>query len=362
MSITNTLKKQKWIWLSLLILIILIKLWSQNRYNVEIFYSGKFYYSLSLIQRFLFGWIAFSLGDILYFVAGCWLLWKLLKNARLIVKKKLTKALFFHKLVKPALVLIIIYIVFNIFWGLNYNREGIAWQLHLKEAAYDTSSLKHIQQLLLQKVNESKRALVNQNTYPDNKSLFLRAEQCYRDAEKKYPFIKYKRSSVKPSLYGWLGNYLGFTGYYNPFTGEAQVNTTIPKFLLPYITVHEIGHQIGYAKENEASFSGYLAAVNSHDTLFRYSAYLDLYIYANREVFYFDSTASKFSATQLIPEVKADLLEWKRFNEAHKSFWERPVTWLYGKYLQINQQPKGMGSYNEVIGMLMAYYQKYGEI
>ena len=98
---------------------------------------------------------------------------------------------------------------------------------------------------------------------------------------------------------------MGFTGYYNPFTGEAQVNTTVPKFLLPYITLHEIGHQLGYAKEDEANFSGYLAAVDSHDTLFQYSTYLDLFVYANREVFYFDSTASKLAAAQLVPEVKA---------------------------------------------------------
>ncbi len=58
----------------------------------------------------------------------------------------------------------------------------------------------------------------------------------------------------------WLGNYLGFTGYYNPFTGEAQVNTTVPQFLLPNIALHEMGHQIGYAKEDEANFSAYLAA------------------------------------------------------------------------------------------------------
>ena len=132
---------------------------------------------------------------------------------------------------------------------------------------------------------------------------------------KNIPFIEYKGASVKSSFYGWLGNYLGFTGYYNPFTGEAQVNTTVPKFLLPFITLHEMGHQLGYAKEDEANFSGYLAAANSHDTLFQYSAYLDLFVYANREVFYFDSSASKNAVKQLIPEVKADLLEWKRFNE-----------------------------------------------
>jgi hypothetical protein len=363
MSIINILERKKRGWMCVLILIIAIKLWAYNHYNIEVFYTNKFYYFFSAALRFLFGWMTFSFGDVLYFIAGCWLLWKLVKNVNLIFKKKITKALFLQKLAKLIFIFVTIYIVFNIFWGLNYNRKGIAWQLNLKEITYDTSSLKQIQQLLLKKVNDKKRALVNQKAfYPDDKDLFKRAEYCYRDAAKKYPFIEYKTHSVKPSMYGWLGNYLGFTGYYNPFTGEAQVNTTIPKFLLPYITLHEIGHQLGYAKEDEASFSGYLAAVNSHDTLFQYSAYLDLYIYANREVFHVDSTASKFSATQLIPEVKADLLEWKRFNEAHKSFWERPITWLYGKYLQINQQPKGMGSYNEVIGMLIAYYKKYGEI
>lgn len=123
-----------------------------------------------------------------------------------------------------------------------------------------------------------------------------------------------------------------------------------------------MGHQLGYAKEDEANFSGYLAAVNSHDTLFQYSTYLDLFVYANREVYYFDSTASKQAAMQLIPAVKADLLEWRRFNKKYTSVLEPAISWLYGKYLQVNQQPQGLRSYNEVIASLLAYYSKYGKI
>lgn len=363
MDIFSNLKSKKWIWIIALVLIIVIRLWAQNHYRVEIFYTKSFYYFFAIALRILFGWIPFSFGDILYFAAGCWLIWNVIKNCVLLIKKKFTLEIFFQKLWKLILLFVTIYIVFNIFWGLNYNRKGIAWQLHLKEVVYDTANLKVMQELLLQKVNETRKVLVNQKAfYPDKKNLIKRAEECYGAAGKKYPFMQYKITSVKSSLYGWLGNYLGFTGYYNPFTGEAQVNTTIPKFLLPYITLHEMGHQLGYAKEDEASFSGYLAAVNSHDTLFQYSAYLDLFIYANREVFYFDSTASKIAATRLIPEVKADLLEWRRFNERYRSFIEPAISWMYGKYLQMNQQPKGLRSYNEVIAMLMAYYKKYGKI
>ena len=363
MSIITNFKRQKWIWLTALFLIIGIKIWAQNRYHVENFYTKNFYYFFAITLRSLFGWIPFSFGDILYLIAGCWLLWKLIKNSTLLFKKKFTRELFIKKLWKLILLFVIVYIVFNIFWGLNYNRKGIAWQLHLPEVVYDTVNLKVMQALLLQKVNETKRALVDQHVaYPDNKDLFERAKKCYAEATVFYPFLEYKSISVKSSLYGLMGDYVGFTGYYNPFTGEAQVNTTVPKFLLPYITLHEMGHQLGYAKEDEANFSGYLAAANSKDTLFQYSAYLDLFIYANREVYYFDSTASKLTATQLIPEVKTDLNEWRRFNLRYHSFIEPAISWLYGKYLEVNQQPKGLRSYNEVIAMLMDYYKKYGKI
>ena len=363
MSIISNFKKQKWIWLTALVLIIGIKLWAQNHYHVENFYTKDFYYFFAIVLRSLFGWIPFSFGDILYFAFGAWLLFKLIKNSSLFFKKKFTRELFIKKLWKLILLFATVYIVFNIFWGLNYNRNGIAWQLHVPPVVYDTVNLKIMQGLLLQKVNETKQVLVRQNaSYPEKKELFERAEKCYAEASKKYPFIHYRSISVKSSLYGIMCDYMGITGYYNPFTGEAQVNTTVPKFLLPYITLHEMGHQLGYAKEDEANFSGYLAAANSQDTLFEYSAYLDLFIYANHEVYYFDSTASKLAVTQLIPEVKADLVEWRRFNKHYRSFLDTSMSWLYGKYLQVNEQPKGLQSYNEVIATLMAYYKKYGRI
>jgi hypothetical protein len=362
MNIRN-LKKTRWLWIIALVLLIIVELLARNSSRIEIFYTSRFYYFFSLILRVLLGWIPFSVGDVFYFAAGCWLLWKLVKYIRLLLKKRLSKPVFFRKVGQLLLVCVFIYVVFNIFWGLNYNRKGITWQLQLQRVVYDTANLILMQELLLQKVNETKRALVSQKAaYPDNHTLFIRAKECYDVTQKRYPFIQYRDISIKSSLYGWLGNYLGFTGYYNPFTGEAQVNTSVPRFLIPYIALHEIGHQLGYAKEDEANFSGYLAAANSTDTLFQYSTYLDLFTYANREVFYFDSTASRNAAKQLTPAVRSDLLEWRRFNRSHRSIFEPAISWMYGKYLEVNQQPGGLRSYSEVIAMLMAYYKKFGRI
>ena len=363
MSMKEFLNRKKNLWIIALLLLAIIKLFSLDRERVEVFYTSEFYFTFSKILRFLFGWIPFSFGDILYLLAACWLLWKLVKNIILLFKKELKGKLLFKKIFKLFVGLAFIYIIFNIFWGLNYNNKGIANELGLQKTAIDTSDVLTLQSLLLEKVNLSKTTLMHKRfSYPDKKELFKRAEKCYIESEKKYPFLVYKIPSLKSSLYGWWGNYLGFTGYYNPFTGEAQVNTTVPEFLQPYIATHEMAHQIGYAKENEANFAGYLAGVNSTDTLFHYSCYLDLYIYANHQVFYFDSAASKKSRELLIPAVKKDLEEWRQFSISHQSFIEPAINWMYGNYLKLNEQPRGMYSYNQVISMLIAYYKKFGKI
>ncbi|MEO6906230.1 MAG: DUF3810 domain-containing protein, partial [Ginsengibacter sp.] len=363
MNVKKYVQQNKNLWIIVFLLIALIKIFSANKNRVETFYTSQFYFSLSKILRFLFGWIPFSVGDILYLLVGCWIIWKIIKNVSLLLKKNITPKILLKKCLKMLLCFVIIYIIFNVFWGINYDRQGIAYQLGLNDLQYDTADLITVQKILLEKVNTSKISIINSHEiYPSEKELIMGAEKSYNEAEKKFPFLQYRNLSVKSSLYGTPGDYLGFTGYYNPFTGEAQINTTVPKFLEPYIATHEMAHQLGYAKENEANFVGYLAAINSHDTLFHYSTYFDLFLYTNREVYYFDSVSSNEALQQLISPVKDDIRELRKFSQDHQSFLEPAITWMYGNYLKLNNQPKGMHSYNAVVGMLIAYYKKYGKI
>ena len=39
---------------------------------------------------------------------------------------------------------------------------------------------------------------------------------------------------------------MGFSGYLNPFTHEAQADDLMPLFNTP-LTAHEMAHQLGYA-------------------------------------------------------------------------------------------------------------------
>ena len=347
----------------LLIASIIIKLYSANAVRVEENYSTGLYGRIVAVLRLLFGWAPFSVGDILYGLFSIWLIWKLVKLVKLAWQRKATADGFIKGLLKSITIFLLLYIIFNGLWGINYNRKGIAYQLGLKMEQYSLEDLKNINALLIAKVNGAKQSLISSKAvYPSSAQLFARVKDNYEAISNTYPFLKYDHQSLKPSLWGWLGNYVGFTGYYNPFTGEAQVNTAVPKFLQPYTACHEVAHQLGYAKEMEANFVGYLAASASADTLFQYSVYLDLFLYSNRNLYHSDSASASFYAKQLSPAIKNDIEEWRAFNKKHKNPIEPIIRWMYGKYLENNQQPQGVLSYDEVTSFLIAYYKKFGKI
>jgi len=351
------------LFLILLGLAITINLVSGFRQLIESQYATSLYQGFGRMLRSLTGWLPISLGDFLYLAVVLWIINKIFRFIKRLIRKQITFASLKKAAANLVIILLATYVVFNVFWGLNYNRLGISYQLRLNTREMDSTDLKSVFVLLMDKVNLSKEYLIQKGgSYPGDKEIFRRAQKTYAAAETIYPFLNYKTRSLKTSMFGWLGNYLGFVGYYNPFTGEAQVNTTVPRFAIPYTSCHEIAHQLGYAKEDEANFVGYLAATTSNDTLFHYSAYLDLLTYTYPQVYFIDSSFAKNVRDKLIPEVREDLAEYRKFMLKHKNPFEPVIKWLYGNYLKVNAQPHGIMSYNDVTAMLVAFYKKYGKI
>ncbi len=347
----------------LLIIIFLIKLASFYPAWIEKNYSRGIYPPVSWFYRTIFGWLPFSFGDILYALAGFYLLLKLIQFIKIIIKGRL-RYMDYKKAFKDVFfIFAAVYIYFNISWGLNYNRPGIAYQLQLHPVEHSESDLKMITAVLLKKVNENRLVLGNKRlVYRPYEEVFAQAQAAYQVTAAEFPFLQYNTRSVKRSMYGRMGNFLGFLGYYNPFTGEAQLNLTQPRFLIPYVSCHEMAHQLGYASESEANFVGYLAAVHSTDTLFHYSTYFDLFNYANNELYVRDSIAAKNNYRQLDTLVKKDVAELQEYWRKSDNVVEPVIKLFYDHYLKANQQSKGVQSYNEVIGWLIAYYRKYGKI
>jgi Protein of unknown function (DUF3810) len=353
---------KSWSWVLLILLTITIKWVSLYPGWVERNYTYGIYPLISKVQRFLFGWIPFSIGDIFYAFLILVITFRTFRFFRLLFKRKLSRAYFIQALQQGIFFFLFVYVFFNLLWGLNYNRQGISYQLGIKVSKYSLYDLDTLTTVIQSRLN-AYAALVSEaqrDSFDRKKLLFRESKQAYRQASSRYSFLGYRPSSVKPSLFSYAGNYLGFQGYYNPFSGEAQVNTTIPRVLEPFVTMHEIAHQLGYAKENEANFVGFLACRYSGSPVMNYSMYFDMYNYAIREVNRRDSMLARSFQQKLHPQVLKDFREYRDFFLKYNNPVEPVIMWAYGHYLKANNQPGGKQTYNEVVAWLIAYYKKFG--
>jgi hypothetical protein len=353
--------RRKIAWICLVVLAVSIKILSRSPHAVETVYSTGLYPVIARCQRVLFGWIPFSIGDILYMLLLSGLLYGLVSLVVRAFRRQFSRAWLMSRLGRLVFIVTLVYVLFNGFWGLNYDRLGIADQLQLDVKPYSTADLNSLLVRIAGRLNElDSVARTDRGRFMHSPAVFDGAVGSYAELMVRDGRFAYHNPSIKSSLFGWLDNYMGFGGYYNPFTGEAQVNTNVPAFTQPYTTCHEMAHQLGYAKENEANFVGYLAARSSPDPAFRYSVYFDLYLYAARELYLRDSNLVRPIRETLKPGIRRDFRELQQFNRKYINPFEPVIRKLYGNYLKANRQPQGMKTYDEVNAWLIAYGRKYG--
>ncbi len=352
-----------WTWLLLIAITVVIRVLSNYPEWIENYYSTGFYIWFSAKQRFLFGWLPISFGDLFYGFLIFVVLFKTIKLIIALIKKEVSWGFFIDGIKQFLFFILFVYCFFNLFWGLNYDRKGIATQLKLDVKETSLEDLDSLTTILLKRLNE--QAVMVDTTQriilKKKKNLFNESYRAYDSAAKQFSFLQIENKSVKPSLFSYAGNILGFQGYYNPFSGEAQVNTTVPVFLQPFISCHEIAHQLGYAKENEANFVGYLACKSHPSNLFKYSAYFDLFYYAISEMRLKDSNMAKSFIKDLHPRVIKDNQAMIQFYKKYKNPVEPYITEMYDQYLRYNRQPTGKRSYSRVVTWLVAYQKKFGD-
>ncbi len=353
---------KSWSWVLLILLTILIKLASWYPGWVENNYTYGVYPLITKLQRTLFGWIPFSIGDLFYGFLVLVVIFRTFRFFKHLFQKKLTRGYFVMAMQQAIFFFLFVYVFFNLLWGLNYNRKGISYQVGVEVKKYSLADLDTLTTAIQTKLNRYAELVTaeQKDSVRKKKDLFRESCLAYQNAEKRFSFMAYQPVSVKPSIFSYLGNFLGFQGYYNPFSGEAQVNTTIPAFLEPFVTTHEIAHQLGYGKENEANFVAFLACQAYPSPVFQYSMYFDIYNYAAGEIYRRDSSLFRSFQQKLHPQVIKDIRELRAFYKKYKNPVEPIVTWSYGHFLKANNQPGGKQSYNEVVAWLVAYYKKFG--
>ena len=340
--------KQSLFWAGLLFAqFLLFFLLSKSSFAIAI--AEFIFHKIKPIQQFIFSKILFSFGDLFYVLLIVLLSFSIIK----ILKKERRK----QHIIRILVFLNLFYFIYQISWGMLYFQKPIIDKLPKTEA-----SLKEIKQLTLHYIyltNKARKQLPEDQFGIYNIKNINLIENNILVSQKSIP-KQFNRMPVlninnfKTSIFGHLINYTGILGYYNPFTSEAQYNQYLPNTYIPFTLAHESSHQLGFAREQEANFIGYIICENSKNTDLQYSAYL----YTSKSLLnYLLEKDPEFAGQAMMffsEKVKKDLANNKRFLLQHSGFLERFFNISNDLFLKSNQQ-EGAITYSYFIDLLVRY-------
>jgi Protein of unknown function (DUF3810) len=323
---------------------------------VERYYSEGLYPVICRVLHPIFNLFPFSVGDVLYLIIIVYLIYALVSLIKLAVKKEFKQAVIF-------LLGIVVYVqsavlVFYLFWGMNYFRPSAGERLNLRDTSYTTADLKAITTKLIDSANACRARLTPADLSESNNTIYQTAVQAVSKLSNDSINFRTYGPAAKSSILTLLLNYIGTSGYYNPFTSEAQINYQMPVFNRPVVACHEMSHQMGYGAEDEANFAGFLAGIGSHNRLLRYSSYhlaVDEFMHA---LYYRDSLANKELKPRISPAVHKDFVFERAYWRLYQSKIDVLTSIFYDKFLKVNNQPQGLNTYNRMVLLVMAMYKK----
>lgn len=347
---TNNLKlhHKKRFWAGLLLVQFLLFYILSKSDFVVVFFEKLFEFQKSFHQ-ILFSAIPFSAGDLFYVLMIAVFFIFIFK----MIQRKSRK----RNALKFFILLNILYFIYQIFWGMLYFQKPILEKLPEKEL-----KISDIKQLTFEYLERCKqtRSLVNE----DKSGVFIITDiSLIKDEilknQTELPILLNNKKGTgirafKPSLFKPIMSYSGILGYYNPFTAEAQYNSQLPSTYIPFTLSHESAHQLGYAREQEANFIGFLIGEQSNNLDLKYSTEYFvlkslLNFLAERDPAFVKDILANYS-----PEMKRDRQAEKLFVKKHEGFLDVFFGFTNDLFLKSNQQD-GSITYSYFINLLVRY-------
>jgi hypothetical protein len=158
---------------------------------------------------------------------------------------------------------------------------------------------------------------------------------------------------AKASRVSFALSRLQISGYYFPWTGEAQIDADMPRSLWPRVSAHEKAHQRGFARENEATVIGLITCLSSPDPTVFYGGTLGLFVGFDRELARVDPGARSRVWAALAPRVAEDLRREAEFWKVHEGVAGAVGEKVNDTYLKAQGVKSGVGSYAETTRLIL---------
>lgn len=356
------------------IFILLLPLWIILAYSssffpkkVEKYYSEGIYRFIGQILSSITGFVPFSLAEAIVISLCLFLLFYIIKTIIKAFKAKNGLKILIDFISNVLMVSSIIYLAFLLLWGLNYHREPFSSIIGLDIKPASVKDLSLVCEDLINRANELRSKVDEDNNgcmYIKGGfiSISSRANSGFKNASKILSQLGGNFGPPKGVFLSVAMCYAGITGVYFPFTGEANVNIMQPYSMLPSTVCHEMAHQRGFAREDEANYISYLVCSLHPDTDFQYSGVLLALINSMNALYSHDPHMYKMLSLKYSPGLKRDLIQNDEFWKHYEGPIERISNNINDTYLKANMQKDGVYSYGRMVDLIIAEYRKKGKL
>ena len=307
----------------------------------------------------LTGWIPFSLAEFLILLLPVWVFF----ITRTVLKRYGDS---WSELISAVVcILSVVAIIFSTFalgFAPAYRGKTLDKKLELEQAEVSAKELYNTAIILASHLEEeSKNVHFGKDGFSIMPYGYLEMNDKLIDAYDKvcdqYDFVQRLDSNVKPVMFSEAMSYTHITGVYTFFTGEANINVAFPDYTVPFTAAHELSHQRGIARENEANFMAFLVCVNSDDAYIRYCAYLNMYEYVLSALGSADTDMYLDARFSIPSKVSNELIAYSNFYEKYRDSAASEVSESVNDTFLKLHGTEGTKSYGMVVDLAVAYYK-----
>lgn len=341
--------------------VICLHLLTRQMKDVNVFLSESLIQPAHQSMAKFFDRLPFSFAEVVIGVsAAAALIYILSAVTRLIMRPERLKQLY-RFIITLVCAGLCIYALFCVMWGVYYYSDDFQTKSGIPADAISVQDLKLVTQYFADLAGEYS-SQVKRDAYgvycEDREAILERSDEVYENAEKLFPCLEGPEVHAKGIRFSILMSYTDYTGFFFPFTGEANVNIHYPPCTLAATVAHELAHQRGVAKEQEANFCAVLSSLTYGDPDYCYSACYMAYIYLSNALYKVDYDSWLEIREGLGDGIKADIVNNRKYWQQFETPVQTVANDIYEQFLQSYSQELGLQSYGACVDLLVNYYIK----
>ena len=300
-----------------------------------------------------------SVAEVCYMTAVAVAIFYIAMTLRHLIQDENRGRIVYRFALTVACTLLTVYAGFCLLWGVNYYADGFQEKSGVYERESTVEELEQVTAYFARHLAQTADDVARDanGAFAEKESdIFAYSTQVYDHLYGEFPFLRLKDHVPKAVVSSRVMSLLDFTGFYFPFTGEANLNVDCPQSFLPATISHEMAHQRGIASEQECNFIAVVAAIGSDNAAYRYSGWLMGYVYLGNALYRADQDAWRAIRDTLPDTVRLDLylnnVYWAQFEGKVQDAAQN----VYDSFLKSQGEEQGIQSYGTVVDMLMSYY------